>query len=284
MLQVSNSTMSRINTSDHSLPTGLRLLNPDLIGLDDAYLNLFLGHLYSRFAERSIYARNDTLAEYMGFSVNTVKRCFKKAAELGFITLCYQKLSPNKTQRLALLTPRYLNAISKHWHYLSAGLLLRVKHLAPQAQLAAAIISGYQIVTISNQRLADKIGTTAKNAGHLVTSLLNAGVIASRKVISFVGRLLTLKPDYQQATATAAVSVAATERQKAILAAIDGQLSTYKNKKILDKRAAQGKQQQVVTQTCHDKVDPKQQAERNLLRMATQLGITPDELKQLSKT
>lgn len=184
----------------------------------------------------------------------------------------------------AQLTPHYLNAINKQWHYLSADVLLRVKHLAPQAQLAAAIISSYQIVTISNQRLADKIGTTAKNAGHLVTSLLNAGVIASRKVISFVGRLLTLKPDYQQATATAAVSVAATERQKAILAAIDGQLSTYKNQKMLDKRAAQGKQQQVVTQTFHAKVDSKQQAERNLLRMATQLGITPDELRQLSKT
>lgn len=97
---------------------GLRLLNPDLIGLDDAYLNVFLGHLYSRFSERSIYARNDTLAEYMSFSVNTVKRCFKKAAELGFITLRYQQLSPNKTQRLAQFTPRYLNAISKHWHYL----------------------------------------------------------------------------------------------------------------------------------------------------------------------
>lgn len=276
-----------------NVATGLRLLNPDLIGLDDAYLNIFLGHLHSRFSDRSIYARNDTLAEYMGFSVNTVKRCFKKAARLGFITLRYQKLSPNKTQRLALLTPRYLNAISKHWHYLSAGLLLRVKHLAPQAQLAAAIISGYQIVTISNQRLADKIGTTAKNAGHLVTSLLNAGVIASRKVISFVGRLLTLKPDYQQATATAAVSVAATERQKAILAAIDGQLSTYKNQKILDKRAAQGKQQQQETLSQSNTAQlsitaqakqAQQQAERNLLRMATQLGITPDELKQLSKT
>ena len=161
----------------------------------------------------------------------------------------------------AQLTPHYLNAINKQWHYLSADVLLRVKHLAPQAQLAAAIISSYQIVTISNQRLADKIGTTAKNAGHLVTSLLNAGVIASRKVVSFVGRLITLKPDYQQATATAAASVGAVERQKAILAAIDGQLSTYKNQKILDKRAAHGKQQQ--------------QAERNLLRMATQLGITP---------
>lgn len=267
-----------------NVPIGLRLLNPDLTGLNDAYLNVFLGHLHARFSDRSIYARNDTLADYMGFSVNTVKRCFKKAARLGFITLRYQQLSPNKTQRLAKLTPHYLNAINKQWHYLSADLLLRVKHLAPQAQLAAAIISSYQIVTISNQRLADKIGTTAKNAGHLVTSLLNAGVIASRKVVSFVGRLLTLKPDYQQATATAAASVGAVERQKAILAAIDGQLSSYKNQKILDKRAAQGKQQQVVTQTFHAKVDPKQQAERNLLRMATQLGITPDELRQLSKT
>lgn len=117
-------------------------------------------------------------------------------------------------------------------------------------------------------------------------------MIASRKVISFVGRLLTLKTDYQQATATAAVSVAATERQKAILAAINGQLSTYKNQKILDKRAAQGKQQQQESSqsdTAQLSItalveQARQQAERNLRSMAAQLGITPDELKQLSKT